>query len=133
MVHAQRTKSFFVRPGYLQQYETLLKEINSHPGSEEVPPDQYEVETSALADRNLKCAVRVGDTISFPCCHDESSGDALAAIGMHRMPAHTLIYFLVLCLTYDILVCTSFWTDIGVFNRQIVAVQLAARGWTSTF
>jgi hypothetical protein len=45
---------FHARAGYLQQYEILLKEINSHPGSEEVRPDQYEVETSALADRNLK-------------------------------------------------------------------------------
>ena len=44
---------FHARAGYLQHYETLLKEINSHLGSKEVPPDQYEVETIALADRNL--------------------------------------------------------------------------------
>jgi hypothetical protein len=44
---------FHARAGYIQPYETLLKEINSHPGSEEVPPDQYEVETAALAGRNL--------------------------------------------------------------------------------
>jgi hypothetical protein len=28
---------FHARAGYLQTYETLLKEINAHPGSEEVP------------------------------------------------------------------------------------------------
>ena len=49
---------------YLQQYETLLKEINSHPGSEEVPPDQYEVETVALADRNLNVPCESG--IRYP-------------------------------------------------------------------
>ena len=55
---------FHARAGYLQQYETLLKEINSHPGSDEVPPDQYEVETSALADRNLNVPCESG--IRFP-------------------------------------------------------------------
>ncbi len=55
-VHAQA--------GYLQQYETLLKEMNAHPGSEEVPPDQYVVETVALSNWN-KCgivAAEVDDT-----------------------------------------------------------------------
>jgi hypothetical protein len=49
-----------------QQYETLLEEINSHPGSEEVPPgpDQYEVETAALADRNLNVPCESG--IQYP-------------------------------------------------------------------
>ena len=41
------------RAGYLQHYETLLKELNAHPASDPVPPDQYEVERVALADRNL--------------------------------------------------------------------------------
>jgi hypothetical protein len=39
--------------GYLQHYETLLKELNAHPASDPVPPDQYEVECAALSDRNL--------------------------------------------------------------------------------
>ena len=55
---------FHARAGYLQQYETLLKEINSHPGSEEVPPDQYEVETIALADRNFNVPCESG--IRYP-------------------------------------------------------------------
>ena len=44
---------FHARAGYLQHYETLLKELNAHPASDPVPPDQYEVERVALADRNL--------------------------------------------------------------------------------
>ncbi len=55
---------FHARAGYLQHYETLLKEINSHPGSDEVPPDQYAVETIALADRNLNVPCELG--IRYP-------------------------------------------------------------------
>jgi hypothetical protein len=44
---------FHARAGYLQIYETLLKEINARPGSEEVPSDQYAVESVVLADRNF--------------------------------------------------------------------------------
>jgi hypothetical protein len=32
---------FHARAGYLQTYETLLKEINEHPGSAPVKEDQY--------------------------------------------------------------------------------------------
>ena len=55
---------FHARAGYLQTYETLLKEINAHPGSEEVPPDQYAVESSALADRNFNVPCESG--IRYP-------------------------------------------------------------------
>ena len=55
---------FHARAGYLQHYETLLKEIKSHPGSENVPPDQYEVETVALADRNFNVPCESG--IRYP-------------------------------------------------------------------
>ncbi len=55
---------FHARAGYLQHYETSLKEINSHPGSDEVPPDQYAVETIALADRNLNVPCESG--IRYP-------------------------------------------------------------------
>jgi len=44
---------FHARAGYLQHYETLLKELNAHPATDPVPPDQYEVECVALSDRNL--------------------------------------------------------------------------------
>ena len=37
---------FHARAGYLQHYETLLKELNEHPASDPVPPDQYEVESA---------------------------------------------------------------------------------------
>ena len=55
---------FHARAGYLQTYETLLKEINAHPGSDEVPADQYAVESLALADRNLNVPCESG--IRYP-------------------------------------------------------------------
>jgi hypothetical protein len=55
---------FHARAGYLQHYETLLKELNEHPASEAVPPDQYEVERVALSDRNLNVPCESG--IRFP-------------------------------------------------------------------
>ncbi len=50
--------------GYLQTYETLLKEINHHPGSAPVAPDQYEVECAALADLKFKVPCETG--ICYP-------------------------------------------------------------------
>jgi hypothetical protein len=35
---------FHAQAGYLQTYETLLKEINEHPGSAPVEEDQYLVD-----------------------------------------------------------------------------------------
>ena len=55
---------FHACAGYLQHYETLLKELNAHPGSDPVPPDQYEVECAALSDRNLNVPCESG--IHFP-------------------------------------------------------------------
>jgi hypothetical protein len=52
---------------YLQTYEILLKELNSHLGSDEVQPDQYLAECVALADSNF----------NVPCeweAKNESSG-----------------------------------------------------------
>ena len=51
---------FHARAGYLQHYETLLKELNAHPASDPVPPDQYEVERAALSDRNLNVPCESG-------------------------------------------------------------------------
>ena len=55
---------FHARAGYLQTYETLLKEISAHPGSDQVEPDQYAVECVALADRNLNVPCESG--IRYP-------------------------------------------------------------------
>jgi hypothetical protein len=55
---------FHARAGYLQTYETLLKEINEHPGSVPVEEDQYRIESVALADRNFNVACETG--ISYP-------------------------------------------------------------------
>ncbi len=48
----------------LQTYETLLKEINEHPGSEPVTEDQYRIESVALADSNFNVACETG--IRYP-------------------------------------------------------------------
>ncbi len=55
---------YHARAGYLQTYETLLKEINSHPDSAPVAPDQYEVECAALADSNFNVPCKTG--IRYP-------------------------------------------------------------------
>jgi type IV secretory pathway protease TraF len=57
---------FHARAGYLQTYETLLKEINAHPGSAYVPgaDDQYQVERLALADSNTNLPCETG--IHYP-------------------------------------------------------------------
>jgi hypothetical protein len=55
---------FHARAGYLQHYETLLKELNAHPASDPVPPNQYEVECASLSDRNLNVPCESG--IRFP-------------------------------------------------------------------
>jgi hypothetical protein len=49
---------FHARAGCLQTYETLLKEIQSHPGSGSVEPeaesaDKYDLDCIALADHNF--------------------------------------------------------------------------------
>jgi hypothetical protein len=58
-----RILRFHARAGYLQTYQTLMKEINLHPGSA-VPDYQYHVERVALADRNFNLACETG--IRYP-------------------------------------------------------------------
>ncbi len=55
---------FHARTGYLQHYETLLKELNALPATDPVPPDQYEVERVALSDCNLNVPCESG--ICYP-------------------------------------------------------------------
>ena len=55
---------FHARAGYLQTYETLINEINMHPGSALVGDDQFLVESVALADRNFNLACETG--IRYP-------------------------------------------------------------------
>ena len=55
---------FHARAGYLQTYETLLKEINMHPGSAPVDDDQFLVESVALSDSNFNLACKTG--IQYP-------------------------------------------------------------------
>ena len=51
---------FHAWAGYLQTYDTLLKEINMHPGSAQVDNDQFLVESVALSDRNFNLACETG-------------------------------------------------------------------------
>ena len=57
---------YHARAGYLQTYETLLKEINSHLGSAPVAPDQCEVECAALADSNFNVPLACKTGIHYP-------------------------------------------------------------------
>ena len=58
------TLRFHARAGYLQTYETLLKEINMHTGSAPVEDDQFLLESVALSDRNFNLACETG--IQYP-------------------------------------------------------------------
>ena len=53
---------FHAQAGYLQTYETLLNEINMHPGSALVDDDQFIVESQAVAlsDCNFNLACKTG-------------------------------------------------------------------------
>jgi len=51
---------FHARAGYLQTYETMLDQLKSLPDSDQVPHDQYDVETHALADRNFNVPCESG-------------------------------------------------------------------------
>ncbi len=57
---------FHARAGYLQTYETLLKQLSSHQGSDKDQHelDQYSVECVALADRNFNVPCESG--IRYP-------------------------------------------------------------------
>jgi hypothetical protein len=55
---------FHASAGYLQHYETLLKELNAHPAIDPLPPDRYEVERFALSDCNLNVPSESG--ICYP-------------------------------------------------------------------
>ncbi len=58
---------FHARAGYLQTYETLLKEIYPLPGSDEVQLDQYAVECVALADSNFNVSCESGSRKTTVC------------------------------------------------------------------
>jgi hypothetical protein len=62
--HLQIRTMTGVIPAPRMTYETLLKEINEHPGSAPVEEDQYLVESVALADRNFNVACETG--IRYP-------------------------------------------------------------------
>ena len=88
---------FHARAGYLQHYETLLKELNAHPATDPVPPDQYEVERVALSDRNLNVPCESG--IRYP--------SMLAMLNSRQQQSNMLVIFcLILVHTQLYNVCT---------------------------
>ena len=72
---------FHALAGYLQTYETLLKEINMHPGSADY--DQFLVESVALSDRNFNLACETG--IRYPTL--------VAMLNRRSMLWHTTVIF----------------------------------------
>ncbi len=80
---------FHACAGYLQTYETFLREINAHPGSAYVPDadDPYRVECLALADRNT----------NFPCesgIHYSSLTAMLTCCGEFRCEISIILHVL---------------------------------------
>jgi hypothetical protein len=81
------------RAGYLQTYETLIKEINDHPGSAPVADDQYLVESVAPSDRIFDLACETG--IRYPSLVAMFNSRSMlwrATVIFHDMHVHTCIY-----------------------------------------
>jgi len=99
----------------LQHYETLLKELNEHPSSDPVPPDQYEVESASLADRNLNVPCESG--IRYPSYmvmllrrHTQSK------ITVRLCLVHVYTLYVHVCLTYIHSICMF----VFVYHSQMV-------------
>ncbi len=69
------TLRFHARAGYLQTYETLLKQFSSLPGSDK---DPVCCECVTLADRNFNVPCESGIRLSFTDCRNESSTNDVA-------------------------------------------------------
>ncbi len=93
----------------LQHYKTLLKELNAHPESDPVPPDKYEVERVALADRNLNVPCKSG--LRFPSLMvmlDRWKTQSKVSVFSCLVLVHTeLVYDITICMY--IFVCTSIY------------------------
>jgi hypothetical protein len=110
---------FHARAGYLQTYETLLDQLKSHPDSDQVPQDQYDVETHALADRNFNVPCESG--IRYP---------SLVAMLNRRemMWRPTVIIYYVYTAIYLYLRCI--YIDIHVMYRQTRRILLVVYALT---
>jgi hypothetical protein len=108
---------FHARAGYLQTYETLLKEISAMPGSDGAAPDQYAVECVALADRNLnvpcESGIRYPSLIAMMNRHDMRWRMAVMSYVVHLhipvciyqyIPCTVCIYQYIPCTAYDTLI-----------------------------
>ena len=99
---------FHARAGYLQHYETLLKEVLLHPApqaDQQEPVDQYDVELCPQS----QCALRIGDPISNPGSHAEPIND-IAYLGNVHSQIST--YCTRHCMYWYVLIRTSLiWLD----------------------
>ena len=118
---------FRARAGYLQHYETLLKELNVHPASDPVPPDQYEVERAALSDRNLN--VPFWHSLSFNAGHAPSPTDTIKDIG--NIDSCQCTYLAVMCI-YMCIQCTYMYVHVYQFNMLCLASQHTFFNWLCT-
>jgi len=88
---------FHARAGYLQHYETLLKELNEHPASDPVP-DQYEVECAALSDRNLNVPCESGLRFpSYMVMLQRRQTQSRISVNFCLVHVHTVLYCVCTC------------------------------------
>ncbi len=110
---------FHARAGYLQHYETLLKELNAHP----VPPDQYEVERVALADRNLNLPCESG--LRFPPSPKDTIENFGNIVPCTCTYCHNILTIITLLLCHDVsLSCTYI-----VHTRLYLYIRLSWCVW----
>jgi hypothetical protein len=122
---------FHARAGYLQTYEALLKQLNSHPGSAPVGDDQYQVECVALSDRNFNLACETG--IRYPSLVAMLNRPSM----LRRMTVMYLdvhVYAYMYCeqtgtTQYVLGICS----DITVMYRLPQEIARVLYAWTSTF
>ena len=94
---------FHARAGYLQHYETLLKElkdVSNADGSQAEPQDQYEVERVALSDRNHNLPSETG--LRYPSLRVMSNRHLTTkriTVTFSFMVVHTSTYWYVLVCT----------------------------------
>ena len=117
---------FHARAGYLQHYKTLLKELNAHPASDPVPPDQYEVERVALADRNLNIPCESG--LRYPS-HMVMLTRRTTQSTISVFPCLLLVHTVSVCVcTVHIRVCTSMYI-VYPYNMVCCAGQHQEFSW----
>ena len=126
---------FHARAGYLQHYETLLKELNAHPASDPVPPDRYEVERAALSDHNLNVPCASG--ICYPSMlvmlhRRQTQSKILVILYIHVYTMYIHVLYNVHTCTYMFIQCTYMYVHVYQFNMLCLAGQHTFFNWLCT-